>query len=200
MFPVTWKNVYRDFRHDLRLKYDSFYFICPWLELELLFIFYNAGDKDPDGCLFPQSSIPAHFLSQHTQCVTMFKDYQMLAIRRNLDLFNGTGCHGYVESNISVANDDEQSRKSSEEDRIVENINGEEEENSLRNGQSEIGSRSQQKCTEGQSSLLELEKEYCMECFLMKYNVKPLASHARIMRNVKVYESNTYSTFCLSSS
>jgi len=124
----------------------------------------------------------------------MFKDYQMAAIRRNLDLFSAQGYHGNeVKDAVNVNEESENVKTSSsvamnseldDSDNMKVNMerrvdNSEETKNWSRSCEG-------QRSLENQRSQLDIEKDYCVDCFQMNYSVKPLAYHSRMIRNFKV--------------
>lgn len=87
------------------------------------------GVKDSDGCLFGRNDIPQSFIDQHTRCVEFFKDCQMSAIQRNLDL-------------LKVMTEEERSK-------------------------------------------IEIQKDYCMDCFFNRYDMKAINYSSRLMKSPK---------------
>lgn len=103
----------------------------------------------------------------------------MLAIQRNLDLFNGIDHHVAEELNINVSKADKQCDNSLDGHGSSVKVEGE-----FAQGKDERKAVLEDEHMA--RSLVELEQEYCMECFFTKYSLKPLANHAKMMKNGKV--------------
>lgn len=130
----------------------------------------------------------------------------MSAIQRNLELYHSNSCcrdkssktdlkkidnsHG----NLGLKVIDEASLHFPDSTCNILTLKQNNEQNEITSDKSVVNvvaMETERSCTEGEvergeRSQLDQEKDYCVKCFFMRYNIRPLAGNARIMKQRKV--------------
>lgn len=148
------------------------------------------GPHEPEGCLFSHSDIPDTFLQQHTVCIQFFADCQMSAIQRNLDLFKAIGENADLPCRPKSGIDTNSSLNKS----LLETDSGCNSCTTDRFNNDTTNSIDLELCVKDERSRLEVQKEFCVECFFERYDIRPLPRQSRLM-NVSKKRAETKAEF-----